>query len=230
MAQARDGLRRADGVRTAGDRLALLADHGGAARRTLLRHLPGAAVRRTRLDDHPDDLGDHVAGPAQEHAISNAHVLAAQLVLVVQRGAADRHPPHVDGLQRGDRRQRTRPPHADEDVLDGGGFFLGGELVRDGPAGRARDRSQAAPLVLRVDLDDAAVDLVRQLVAHREHPPVLVLHPLERLAELVVRIRSQAQLAQQRQLLPVRRERHPRRVAHFVEEDAERALGGDAGI
>ena len=146
----------------------------------------------------------------------------------MQRGAADRDAADVDGLELGDRRQRAGAADADEDVLDGGGFFLGRELPGDGPARRPRDRAEPAALVLAVDLHHAAVDLVRQLVPFREHALVLVAHRVERLAQLVLRVRPQAVLAQFRELFPVAGER--RRLAHLVEIDAQRPLRGDARI
>src|SRR5205085_1820276 len=81
--------------------------------------------------------------------------------------------------------------HADEDVLDGCRFLLRGELVCDGPARRPRHRSQPAALILRIHFDHAAVDLVGQLVAHREHAPVLFLHLRQALAERVLWVGAQ---------------------------------------
>ena len=40
-------------------------------------------------EDRADDLGDHVAGAADDHGVALADVLAAHLVLVVQRGVRD---------------------------------------------------------------------------------------------------------------------------------------------
>src|SRR5205085_6579329 len=91
VAQPRHALRRAHRVGAAGDRLALLAYHRGAADRTGLGHLPGLALRGARLGDDANDLGDHVARAAQEDAVADPYVLAPQLVLVVQWGPAHGH-------------------------------------------------------------------------------------------------------------------------------------------
>ena len=58
--------------------------------------------------DDGDDLGDHVARAAHEDVIALAHVLALQLVLVVQRGAADHHATHLHRLQEGHRASARR--------------------------------------------------------------------------------------------------------------------------
>src|SRR5204863_7729469 len=162
-----------------------LAHHRRATGGASPGHLPGAAVRGPGLGNHADDLGNDVARAAQEHAVADAHVLPPQLVLVVEGGAADRHAADVDRLERGDRPERSGASDADEDVLDGGGLLLGGELPGDGPARGPRDRAQAATLVLGVDLDHAAVDLVRQLVALAQHAAVLVPDRVQALHQLV---------------------------------------------
>ena len=45
----------------------------------------------------PDDLGDHVAGAAHDHRVALPHVLARDLVLVVQRGVVTVTPPTETG-------------------------------------------------------------------------------------------------------------------------------------
>jgi hypothetical protein len=47
----------------------------------------------------PDDLRDHVAGALQDHPVADAHVLALDLVLVVQRRARDHDAADGDRLQ-----------------------------------------------------------------------------------------------------------------------------------
>jgi len=98
------------------------------------------------------------------------------------------------------------------------------------PSAGPGHRAQAAALVFGVDLDHAAVDLVRQLVSLSQQAPVLVLDRVHALHQLVLGIGAQAQLAQQQKLLPVGLELQPRSVSGLVEEDAERPLGGDPRI
>jgi hypothetical protein len=44
------------------------------------------------LDDRPDDLGDDVAGLAQDHHVTDEHAFAPNLLRVVQRGHAHGRP------------------------------------------------------------------------------------------------------------------------------------------
>ena len=84
--------------------------------------------------DRPDDLGDDVPGLADDDGVAWAHVLQAYLVLVVERGQADRRPADEDGLEHGERCRLPGPADGDLDVDQGGGPLLGRELVGDGPA------------------------------------------------------------------------------------------------
>ena len=62
---------------------------GSGGRSPLLGH-----VRR-----RGDHLRDHVAGAHHDHVLAGAQVLAHDVLLVVQRGHADRHAAHRDGLE-----------------------------------------------------------------------------------------------------------------------------------
>ena len=109
-----------------------------------LRRRPGTSfgnfqrrAPRLPLREHrPDDLGDHVAGLAHDHRVAGPHVLARDLVLVVQRrqpdgGAADEH-----RLEHRERRRAPGAPDAHHDVAQERRLLLGRELVGDRPAGR----------------------------------------------------------------------------------------------
>ncbi len=91
-----------------------------------------------------------------------AHVLAGDLVLVVQRRVRDDDAADGDGPELGDRRQGAGAPDLDLDRLEHRRRPLGRELVRHRPAGRAGD--EAEPLLEReiVDLVDDAVDIVAE--------------------------------------------------------------------
>ena len=104
MLQALDRLRRADEAAGAAahhvDLAGLLVDlaHGvAAADRADARGTDRALRPCGRLSEHDaEDLRDDVAGALHDHRVADAHVLARDLVLVVQRGvgdddAADRH-------------------------------------------------------------------------------------------------------------------------------------------
>src|SRR5207237_837013 len=98
------------------------------------------------------------------------------------------------------------------------------------PARRARDGTEPPALVLGIDLQHAAVDLVRNLVPPREQVPVPGPHLIERLAALVLGVGPEAQLPQLCELVPVRGEDEVAGIADVVEEDGERPLRGLARI
>ena len=107
-------------------------------------------------------MRDHVAGALHQNRVADAHVLALDLVLVVQGGVGDDDAADGHRLELGDRRQRARAADVDLDRLDDRRRLLGRELVRDRPARRARD--EAEPLLQReiIDLVDDAVDVVAE--------------------------------------------------------------------
>ena len=103
MAHLFHGLRRADeAARAAAHHVLLAAARVDVARGMAaadgadLRQLVGHRVLRALLEDDTQNLRDHVAGALEYHRVADPHVLARDLVLVVQRGvahhdAADRH-------------------------------------------------------------------------------------------------------------------------------------------
>jgi hypothetical protein len=123
----------------------------------------GAALVRPLVQHRPDDLRDHVAGPLQDHRVADPHVLAGDLVGVVQGGVGHRDPADRHGLQPRHRGDRAGAAHLQVDGLQDRAGLLGRELAGDGPARRARDEAQAALLLQVVDLVDHAVDVERQL-------------------------------------------------------------------
>ena len=94
-----------------------------------------------------EDLRDHVARALQQHRVADPHILAGDLVLVVQRGAGDQHAAHVHGGEPGHRRQRAGAADLDQDVLQHGGGLLGRELPGGRPARRATDEAEPASAV-----------------------------------------------------------------------------------
>src|SRR3546814_3778489 len=112
-----------------------------AADRAVVREDIGLAVLRPLLLYDLDHLGNDVAGALNDDVVALADVLARDLVLVVQGGARDHHAADGDRLQVGDRRQRAGAPDLDGDLLPDGLRLPGRELVCDGPARGAADRS-----------------------------------------------------------------------------------------
>ena len=108
----------------------------------------------------PSDLRDHIAGALDDDGVADADVLAGDLVGVVQGGVAHHHAAHGDGLQPRHGGDRAGAAHLQVDGLQHGAGLLGGELVGDGPARRARDKAQPPLPVQPVDLVDHAVDVI----------------------------------------------------------------------
>ena len=123
---------------------------------------------------HAHHLRDDVPGAADHDGIPDAHILAGQLVHVVKRCVADRHAADEHRLETRHRRQSAGAPHLKLDAADRREGLLGGKLVGDGPARRARDEAELALRFDVVDLVDHAVDLIRQCGPRRAHVPVVL--------------------------------------------------------
>ena len=127
--------------RSSASRTAWLPQTGQSRRETRRASRPSAACPATG----PHDLRDDVAGALHDDGVADADVLARDLVLVVQRRVGDDDAADGDRLEPGDRRQRAGAADLDLDVAQHRRRLLGRELVRDGPARRARD--EAEPLL-----------------------------------------------------------------------------------
>ena len=100
MLQPLDRLGRADQAAGAAPRdHARLAHREAAAHRAMIRELVRLRVGRAALGDHADNLRDHVAGALHDDGVADAHVLARDLVLVVQGGALHDDPADRDRLE-----------------------------------------------------------------------------------------------------------------------------------
>src|SRR5918998_1486475 len=111
-------LRWAAGVDAARDRLALGPRDRLPADRAMRGHPERVIVAVAVLGDGADDLRDHVPSPLDDDGVADEDALLLQVVLVVQRGARDRHPADVHRLQDGLRRQRPGPADVDDDVVE----------------------------------------------------------------------------------------------------------------
>jgi hypothetical protein len=121
------------------------------------------------LDDRADHLGDHVAGPAHHHPVADAHVLAVDLALVVQRGVGDRHAADEHRLEA--RHRRDRPGAADlhVDAEQAGRHLLGRVLVGHRPARLAGDKAELLLAGQGIHLVNHAVDVEGQARPQRRH-------------------------------------------------------------
>jgi len=180
-------------------------------------------IRRAPVDDRADDLGNHVAGAAHDHGVADAHVLAVDLVLVVQgrvahRGAADEH-----RLQLRDRRQLAGAADLHVDVQQQRGLLLRRVLVRDGPARLARLEAELRLLRTVVELVDDAVDVERQRVTARGDRLVVRDQAFGALDDAAVVVDRQAHLLEHRAQTVLRAWNLPALdLAERVGEEAQR--------
>ena len=112
-----------------------------------------------------NDLGNHVTGPPDDHRVPDLHILAPNLVFVVQRRIGHRHAADEDRLKARDRRDGPGAPDLDVDAQYFGGHLLGRIFVRHRPARLARHEPQLVLQRQRIDLVDDAVDFEGELRA-----------------------------------------------------------------
>ena len=103
-----------------------------------------------------------------DDSVTLAHVFAANLVDVMQRGARDGGAGDRHRVELGDRREHTGATHLDAYLAQDGLLFLGRELKGDGPARRAGGKAQVELLLEAIDLYNHAVDVVVQVTAMLE--------------------------------------------------------------
>ena len=111
-----------DGGRAAGRALAPAARAPGCGSCALLR-----------LGRGRDHLRDHVAGAHHDHLVAVAHVLAAQVLLVVERGELHRHARHLHRLELRERHHVAGAAHVPGHALERGGGRRGRRTSRRSP-------------------------------------------------------------------------------------------------
>ena len=178
-------LRRTAGVYAAGHGFSLGPGHRLAANGTPLRHLESLLVAGAVVGDGPDDLRDHIPRPLDYHGVPNKNALILYVVLVVERGPGDGHPPDVYRRKYRLRRQRPGPADVNNDVLQlcPAGERL--ELVRYRPPRGFGDRTQRLLLLAGVYFHYHAVDLVPDRLPLFSPPPALLHDRLYVLVNLV---------------------------------------------
>ena len=132
-------------ARAAGDRLVFRARRRasrtpGNARGSVTTR--ASAGRRSTITSH--DLRDHVARPAHDDRIADAHVLARELVHVVQRGVADRHAADEHRLEPRHRRQRAGATDLELDVAHHVVSSCAGNLCATAQRGARGDEPELA--------------------------------------------------------------------------------------
>src|SRR3984957_7459796 len=117
---------------------------------------------RPLVKNDGENLRNHVAGALHQNRVADAHVLARNLILIVQSGVGNDDAADGHRSKLGDWRERAGAADVDLDRLDDRRRLLGREFVRDRPARGARD--EVEPLLQReiIDLVDDAVDVIAE--------------------------------------------------------------------
>ena len=102
-----------------------------------MRHDEFARVVQAFLHYHVCHFRDDISGAAHDDGVADAHVFAADFILVVQRGIGHGHAADEYRRKPRHRGQRAGTPDLHLDAQQHGHRLLGGKLVRDGPARRA---------------------------------------------------------------------------------------------
>jgi len=165
----REELDRAEPLRRAADPVRA-QQHDPALFARQLRIAERALRRRQECRTRPflgdaEDLRNDLAGFLEQHAIALAEPEPRDLIPVVDRRARHGRAGDVDGIEQRDRRDRTRAADVDLEVVQDRRDLARRELVGDRPARRLRGRAERAAHREVVDLDDEAIDLVRQRIA-----------------------------------------------------------------
>jgi hypothetical protein len=180
--------------------------------------------------DRPDDLRDDVAGPPDDHRVARTHVLARDLILVVQRRRGHRDAADEDRLEPCERRHLSGPAGVHLDRTQERRALLGRELERDRPPRSLRRRPE---LVLQrdpVDLDHGAVDLPVDAVAVLSPVLEVALHAVDVVARFRRRRHRQPRAGCPSEEAQMRLEADPLGGAERVHPQMERSRRGDARV
>ena len=168
MLQAFNGLSRTgqlSGTAPAHIRFALLihfAYSRGPAFRASLRHLPRRAAAFAVRIYNGHNLRDNIACPLQHDRVAYAHILALNLILIVQRRIRDNHAANRDRFQPRNRRERSGAANLNINRLKQCCCFFSGKFMGNGPTRRAADKAEAVLPVKPVNLVDDPVNIIAQ--------------------------------------------------------------------
>ena len=189
-----------------------------------------AALALLRLGGRRHHLRDHVAGAHDDHLVAVAHVLAAQVLLVVERRELHRHARHLHRLEHRERDHVAGAADVPGHAVQSRGRHRGRELPGDRPARLAPDHAQLALEVEVVHLHHDSVDLEVEPVAALL-PSAAGRHDLvDGVVDLDVAVDPEAVLAQPLERLPVGVELEPVEGPDAVAPHRQRARGRQLGV
>jgi hypothetical protein len=114
----------------------------GDPHRALLRQLHRRRTGDPALRQHSHHFRNDVPGAANDHGIAHPHILAGQLIHVVQSRIAHGHAADEGRFEPRHGRQRAGAADLKLDVAHGRQRLLGGELMGNRPARRSRHETQ----------------------------------------------------------------------------------------
>ena len=193
-------------------------------------HLELLRACGAQLEHGAHDLGNHVSGLVHHDGVAHAHVLAADFVDVVERGARDGRARNAHGVELCDGGEHACAAHLDADVAKDRALLLRRELERDGPARRAGGEAKRRLAGKGVDLHHHAVDVVVKVLSVRERGGAEVMHLGGAGAATGVGVHVEAAAREPVQELPLAGHRERRLVRHGVDEGLEVAVGRDLGV
>ena len=177
-----------------------------------------------------DDLGDDLARLLDHHRIAHPDVLAADLILVVEGGAADGGAGQEDRFQFGDRGEDAGTSHLHGDGAEDGAGMVRLVLEGLGPTRCLGGEAQLFTLAEVIDLDDRAVDLVGELVAGLAEFVDRGQHGVEATHGGAPRLGAEAELAEDGQQLALTADLDTLDFALGVAEDLQGTLGHDPAV
>ncbi len=134
---------------------------GSAADRAPGRHLERRRAGGPLLREHAHHFRDDVAALLDDDGVAHPHVLAGEILVIVQGRPLDGRPAEQNRIEVRHRGQRSRPPDVDADLAHDGHGLLRRVLVGERPARGFGGRAELAldgPLV-HLDHDPVGLEL-----------------------------------------------------------------------
>ena len=162
--------------------------------------------------------------------VALAHVLASQLVDVVQGRPGDGGARHHHGVEFRDRREDAGAPHLHADCTQDGAPLLRRKLEGNRPARRARREAQGTLAGERVNLHDDAIDIVVKLLAMRKGILAVGVDLGRALYEAGVRVHREAAVREPGKKVMLGAHLKRSLVRNGVDEGPEVTGAGDLGV
>ena len=117
----------------------------------------GAAIQ-----NHLDNLRNHIAGTLQDDGIANADIFAGDFIFIMQSRVAHHHAADIDGFHHRAGCERTGATHLDFNIEQLRYRLFGGEFPRHCPARRAADKTKPPLPINPVKLIDNPINIISE--------------------------------------------------------------------